>query len=340
MLLSPRLQGPIRTATGGSASSTPRRTQKCPGLLVTELFFGHGCEFGESAKLVEYEAELGSLVMIKWIVAGIVVLIASGCQDAPTFAKHRNDAQQRWSNARASVALRVAENRLASGALDDAHKAAEQALQIRPDSQEARIVLARVLIEKGMFTEAADILDASGCDVILLETVGVGQSELDIAQAADTTVVVLVPESGDGIQAMKAGLMEIADLFVLNKADRPGADQAVMSVKFILGFRSHDEKSWLVDILKTQAIEGVGITETAERIVAHRAYLERSGALSERRRRRLVNRVREIVEDRLRGRFWSPEREAALESAMTQILSRSATPYLLAEQLIAEAQHR
>ena len=189
-------------------------------------------------------------------------------------------------------------------------------------------------------TEAADILDASGCDVILLETVGVGQSELDIAQAADTTVVVLVPESGDGIQAMKAGLMEIADLFVLNKADRPGADQAVMSVKFILGFRSHDEKSWLVDILKTQANEGVGITETAERIVAHRAYLERSGALSERRRRRLVNRVREIVEDRLRGRFWSPEREAALESAMTQILSRSATPYLLAEQLIAEAQHR
>jgi predicted Zn-dependent protease len=96
--------------------------------------------------------------MIKWILAGIVVLIASGCQQTPTFSKQRDDAQQRWSNARASVVLRVAENRLASGALDDAHKAAEQALQIEPESQQARTVLARVLIEKGRFTEAADIL--------------------------------------------------------------------------------------------------------------------------------------------------------------------------------------
>jgi tetratricopeptide (TPR) repeat protein len=94
----------------------------------------------------------------KWILAGIVVLIASGCQQGPKFAKQRGDAEHRWSNARASVALRVAENRLASGALDEAHKAAEQALQLGPDSQEARIVLARVLIEKGRFTEAADIL--------------------------------------------------------------------------------------------------------------------------------------------------------------------------------------
>jgi LAO/AO transport system kinase len=89
--------------------------------------------------------------------------------------------------------------------------------------------------------EAADILDAAGHDVIIMETVGVGQSELDVAGAADTTIVVLVPESGDGIQAMKAGLMEIADFFVLNKADRPGAEQAVMSLKMILGFRPHHE---------------------------------------------------------------------------------------------------
>ena len=82
--------------------------------------------------------------------------------------------------------------------------------------------------------EAADVLDASGCDIILMETVGVGQSELDIARAADTTIVVLVPESGDSIQAMKAGLMEIADFFVINKADRAGADQAVMSIKTVL----------------------------------------------------------------------------------------------------------
>ncbi|MBP9211995.1 MAG: methylmalonyl Co-A mutase-associated GTPase MeaB, partial [Bacteroidetes bacterium] len=107
--------------------------------------------------------------------------------------------------------------------------------------------------------EAADILDAAGFNIILFETVGVGQSELDIAGAADTTVVVLVPESGDGIQAMKAGLMEIADFFVMNKADRPGAEQAVMSIKMILGFRPHDAHTWMADVVKSTASEGTGI---------------------------------------------------------------------------------
>ncbi len=122
--------------------------------------------------------------------------------------------------------------------------------------------------------EAADVLDAAGYDVVMLETVGVGQSELDIAGAADTTVVVLVPESGDGIQAMKAGLMEIADIFVLNKADRPGADQAVMSLRMILGFRSHDAESWMPEVLKTQASEGKGIDDVVVQIQKHRLYLE------------------------------------------------------------------
>jgi len=115
--------------------------------------------------------------------------------------------------------------------------------------------------------EAADILDAAGYDMILLETVGVGQSELDIAGAADTTVVVLVPESGDGIQAMKAGLMEIADFFVMNKADRPGADQAVMSIKMILGFKGSESPPgsstvWHSDVLKTVASERLSNTSS------------------------------------------------------------------------------
>jgi len=181
--------------------------------------------------------------------------------------------------------------------------------------------------------EAADVLDASGCDVILLETVGVGQSELDIAQAADTTIVVLVPESGDGIQAMKAGLMEIADLFVLNKADRPGADQAVLSIRMILGFRPHDETTWMVDVLKTQANDGTGIGDVAARVAAHRAYLESGSGLRDRRRMRLKNRVREIVEERLRGAFWSPERVSELDRAIDRILARAATPYELAAEL-------
>ena len=182
--------------------------------------------------------------------------------------------------------------------------------------------------------EAADVLDAAGFDIILMETVGVGQSELDIAGAADTTIVVLVPESGDGIQAMKAGLMEIADFFVLNKADRPGADQAVMSIKLILGFRPHNESSWLADVVKTQANEGKGIEEVAEFVEKHRKFLERGG-LEQRRRSRLKNRVREIVEDRLHTDFWNRRRSDVLEEKIGHVITREVSPYELANELIA-----
>ncbi len=138
--------------------------------------------------------------------------------------------------------------------------------------------------------EAADILDAAGYNLILMETVGVGQSELDIAGAADTTVVVLVPESGDGIQAMKAGLMEIADFFVLNKSDRPGADQAVQSIKMILGFRQPQEshhQHWSPDVVKTVGSEGKGIEEVAGYIGSHRDFLTSTGGLAQKRANRL-----------------------------------------------------
>ncbi len=182
--------------------------------------------------------------------------------------------------------------------------------------------------------EAADILDAAGFDIILFETVGVGQSELDIAGAADTTIVVLVPESGDGIQAMKAGLMEIADFFVLNKADRPGADQAVMSIKMILGFRPHTEASWLADVIRTQANEGKGIQEVAAGVERHRTYLGQTG-LEARRKARLKNRVREIVQDQLRSDFWNHQRSEVLESRIDQVVTRHVSPYGLASELIA-----
>jgi LAO/AO transport system kinase len=183
--------------------------------------------------------------------------------------------------------------------------------------------------------EAADILDAAGFDIIILETVGVGQSELDIAGAADTTIVVLVPESGDGIQAMKAGLMEIADFFVLNKSDRPGADQAVMSIKMILGFRSHNESSWLADVIMSQANEGKGIEEVAECVERHRKHLERGG-LEQRRRARLKTRVREIVEDRLHTDFWNHNRLEVLERKIEHVITRQVSPYELANELIAD----
>lgn len=181
-------------------------------------------------------------------------------------------------------------------------------------------------------SEAADILDASGKDLIILETVGVGQSELDIAGAADTTVVVLVPESGDSIQAMKAGLMEIADLFVVNKADRAGAEQAAMSIQMILHFKPHD--GWSPQVLRSVANQGVGIPEIAAKISEHRAYLESGDQLAFRRRTRLENRVRMLVADRLRVDFWTVERSTMLSRRMAAVMRKELTPYGLAEELI------
>lgn len=183
--------------------------------------------------------------------------------------------------------------------------------------------------------EAADILDASGVDTILLETVGVGQSELDIAGAADSTIVVLVPESGDGIQAMKAGLMEIADFFVLNKSDRPGADQAIQSLNMVLGFRPHDKTTWLPFVLKTVASEGKGIQEIGETIVRHRSHLEQSGGLQVRRSKRMRDRIEDMIQDRLKVEFWDEGREAKLSEGLAAVMEFERTPYDLARELIA-----
>jgi LAO/AO transport system kinase len=182
--------------------------------------------------------------------------------------------------------------------------------------------------------EAADILDAAGFNIILMETVGVGQSELDIARAVDTTVVVLVPESGDCIQAMKAGLMEIADLFVMNKADRPGADQAMTSIEFILGLRPHSGQDWLVRIVKTQAHEGKGVAEVATMIDQHRSFLQISNTLVERRKIQLEQRIHEIINEQWHVDFWTSERADYLAEQIEQVFSRSLTPYDVAQELI------
>jgi len=180
--------------------------------------------------------------------------------------------------------------------------------------------------------EAADVLDASGKEIILMETVGVGQSELDIAGAADTTVVVLVPESGDSIQAMKAGLMEIADFFVLNKADRAGAEQAVMSIQMILHFR--EPSDWIPPVVKATASTGAGIPEIAAAIETHRAHLGKGGALARKRRQRIARRIEELVSETLRVDFWSPARRAMLEGRMDAIMQMASSPYDVAEELV------
>lgn len=163
--------------------------------------------------------------------------------------------------------------------------------------------------------DAADVLDAFGKDVIFLETVGVGQSELDVARAADSTVVVLVPESGDGVQAMKAGLMEIGDVFVLNKADRPAADRAAMELKSALELREKQD-AWNPPVITTVASKGEGLSELFNTLKAHWRTLAESGALKHKRLNRRRERVRQIAEAEMRRRFWNDERTRKLEESL------------------------
>ena len=180
--------------------------------------------------------------------------------------------------------------------------------------------------------DAADILDAFGKDYVILETVGVGQSELDIAEAADTTIVVLVPESGDGIQAMKAGLMEIADLFVVNKADREGADQAITEIKAMLQLGT--QKAWPPRVLKTVANEGQGIEALAEAVEAHRRFLNEQALLEAKRKERLLKKVKSIVRFRFERAFWDESAYQTVNETLANYDHLKTSPYKLAEELI------
>jgi LAO/AO transport system kinase len=180
--------------------------------------------------------------------------------------------------------------------------------------------------------DAADILDAAGMDIVLFETVGVGQSELDIARAADVTVVVLVPESGDAVQAMKAGLMEIADIFVMNKSDRPGAEQAAQALTSTLMLRQSELPA--PEVVRTVAHEGKGIEGVSDAIRQFRARLEADGSGTRRRRERLETRIADIVVGRVRRTLWTPERRAELSEAVDAVIRGELTPFDVAHRLI------
>ena len=257
--------------------------------------------------------------------------------------------------------------------------------------------------------EIADVMDAFGFDRIIMETVGVGQSELDIARAADTTLVVLVPESGDGIQAMKAGLMEAADLFAINKSDRPGADRLAREIAMMLHMRDANagtgrgprpgppagaghygvdlrgatsriagatrrqraeaeagpeaepetqnahaapaggrgprpgrgpasEEHWEIPVLQTIADRERGITELVSALDGHRTWLEASGELTNRRRTRLAERVREQVARTLQRVAWQEKGGAAeLESSLDTLVNGDETPYDVAARIVRAA---
>jgi len=180
--------------------------------------------------------------------------------------------------------------------------------------------------------ELAELLSGWGSDITLIETVGVGQSELDVAQAADTTLVVLTPESGDAIQSLKAGLMEIADVFVVNKSDHAGADQLVAAIRSALALRA--KAAWRPPIVLTVATERRGIEELHQAIEAHRAHLadpKSQGGRREKIRARLKNAIRE----RILETAWERQGLAALlDRAADQVLGGAVSPYRAARDLI------
>jgi LAO/AO transport system kinase len=212
--------------------------------------------------------------------------------------------------------------------------------------------------------EVSDLLDAAGFDRILVETVGVGQSELDVARMADATVLVLVPESGDGIQTLKSGVMEIADLFVVNKADRPGAEKLRQEIEVTLGIRrgnafrhvpahhgfkegvragrgrrtepvAADGGPWVQPVVLTVAAKGEGVAELIAALDRHYEWLVASGTLAERRRRRLLDRTREVVDRATRRWVWQETRaDERIGERLDEIVAGRVSPYDVAAEVV------
>lgn len=186
--------------------------------------------------------------------------------------------------------------------------------------------------------EVCDVFDAFGFDRIVVETLGVGQAELAIASTADTAVLVLVPESGDAIQVLKAGVMEVADIYVVNKADRPGAGALAAEVRDMLQIRTERQGAspigWDPPVLETIATRYEGIDALGEAIERRAEALRASGARAGQRRERLRAHAREVVERVARDAFWSTERRARFERGIDEVLGGSLSVYQLAEDLV------
>jgi LAO/AO transport system kinase len=183
--------------------------------------------------------------------------------------------------------------------------------------------------------DAVKVLDASGKDVVIVEAVGAGQSEVEIMKIAQTIVVVLAPGLGDDIQAIKAGLMEIGDIFVVNKADRENVNKAVVDIEAMLDMNPYKEK-WRPPVLTTTAIAGEGTTELLNKIDEHRKYLE-AGAIETRRRERIEAELVEVIKERVAKSIVEDlKRKGELEEAVRKILSRETDPYYAADMLLAK----
>ena len=189
--------------------------------------------------------------------------------------------------------------------------------------------------------QAIRVLDAAGCDVVLVETVGVGQSEVEIAAQADTTVVLLAPGMGDGIQAAKAGILEIGDVYVVNKADRDGADATARELNHMLGLgEARAPGAWRPSVVKTVAARGEGVDELVEALEKHRAWLGEHDELTVRRRRRAAQEIETIAVTALRQRFGDLRGDQHLDGLAGRVAAGELDPYTAADTLVAGLMER
>jgi LAO/AO transport system kinase len=185
--------------------------------------------------------------------------------------------------------------------------------------------------------QAVRVLDAAGCDVILVETVGVGQSEVEIASQADTSVVLLAPGMGDGVQAAKAGILEIGDVYVVNKADREGADATARELNHMLGLgEARAPGDWRPPIVKTVAARGEGIDEVVEALEKHRAWMEEHGVLASRRRQRAAREIETIAVTALRERIAGVRSGSTLDALAERVAAGGLDVYAAADSLVED----
>ena len=183
--------------------------------------------------------------------------------------------------------------------------------------------------------QAVRVLDAAGCDVVLVETVGVGQAEVDIASLADSTVVLLAPGMGDGIQAAKAGILEIADLLVVNKADRDGANATVRDLRAMLALGQRQPGAWRPPVLTTIASRGEGVAEVVSEVNRHRDWMLSTGDLDRRRLARASAEIEALAVRAVRGQLDGVRGESALPRLAQNVLAGRSDPYQAADELLA-----
>ncbi|MDN4174344.1 methylmalonyl Co-A mutase-associated GTPase MeaB [Nocardioides sp. SOB77] len=184
--------------------------------------------------------------------------------------------------------------------------------------------------------QAVRVLDAAGCDVVVVETVGVGQSEVEIAGLADTTLVLLAPGMGDGIQAAKAGILEVGDVYVVNKADRDGADQVRRDLRSMIALADRPDDGWKPPIVKTVAQAGEGLAELAAEIERHHAWLRETGELQRRRTRRARAEVEAIALAALRRTWGDVGGHAGLDELAAAVAAGESDPWAAADRLLEQ----